>query len=573
MANVAFKSGLSSALASATKTEGTFYLTTDTHKLYVYRNSTLIDLNHFVKFVATQQALFDLDAQVGDFAYVINDNILVYKKSDNSPETLNDWTQVNPDTQISTTSSAVALADITSGVSITTTVGDTAGNTASGSFSIKAGNNNVHLSQEGGVITISTDNDASDHQYAIGTSASANSGLITLATTFNGTTSTAVAVTVASSGQASVTSDAAGTITVDVPVQEIVNSLSFTSAGVLVANATLGAEGAGTSSTVTPTVSYGHADVSGIPNSTGAANTTAVFASGTAVLDVYTAGQVDRLIESYMQAADAMTYKGTILTSAALASTCFSAGDETGTYDGEVGDTYKIGADFSYNDVDYKTGDLLIAKGKDGSVTWDRIESGDIQAVRGSVTTSSFKVEDGNSGDKFIDVSLAGSSGADSRAAITVSGNVSTSNAMGGTVTYTFSHGDAGSGTAITTAAANSASTLAAATSAGASTITIPVVTGISYDGAGHVTTASAKNYVITDTHANITQVDTDASIISSSEARIATTVSDTDGVGASDSVAFVTSSGSAIQFSSASVTIGTTTTTAISIDFVWGTF
>ena len=183
MANVAFKSGLSSALASATKTEGTFYLTTDTHKLYVYRNSTLIDLNHFVKFVSTQQNLFDLDAQIGDFAYVINDNILVYKKSDNSPETLNDWTQVNPDTQISTTSAAITLGNVTSGVSVTTTVGDTAGNTASGAFSLVAGNNNVHLSQSGGVITITTDNDSSDHQYAVGTSASANSGLITLTTT------------------------------------------------------------------------------------------------------------------------------------------------------------------------------------------------------------------------------------------------------------------------------------------------------------------------------------------------------------------------------------------------------
>lgn len=572
MANVAFKSGLAKDLASAVKTEGTFYLTTDTHKLYVYRNSELIDLNHFIKFVSTQSQLFALDAQIGDFAYVINDNILVYKKSDSPTETLSDWTQVNPDTQISSTSTAVALGNVTSGVSVTTTVGDTAGNTASGAFSLVAGNNNVHLSQSGGVITITTDNDSSDHQYAIGTSASANSGLITMTTTFNGSTSTAVAVTVASSGQASVTSNAAGTITVDVPVQEIVNSLSFTTAGALISNATLGAEGAGASSTVTPTLSYGHADVSGIPNSTGAANTTAVFASGTAVLDVYTAGQVDRLIESYMQAADAMTYQGTV-TSATIAGKCFAAGSETGTYAGNVGDVYKVAENFEYNDIAYKTGDLLIAKGKDGAVTWDIVESGDIQAVRGSVTTSSFKVEDGNSGDKFIDVSLAGSSGADSRAAITISGNVSTSNSMGGTVTYTFSHGDAGSGTAITTAAATTATTLAAATSAGAGTITIPVVTGISYDGAGHVTTASAKNYVITDTHANITQVDTDASIISSSEARIATTVSDTDGVGASDSVAFVTSSGSAIQFSSASVTIGTTTTTAISIDFVWGTF
>ena len=248
MANVAFKSGVSSALFASgfSYTEGTFYLTTDTHKLYVYRNSELIDLNHFIKFVSTQSQLFALDAQVGDFAYVINDNILVYKKSDSDPETLSDWTQVNPDTQLSTSSNAVSLSTVTSGVAVATSVSDTAGNTASGSFSLVAGNNNVHLSQSGGVITITTDNDSSDHQYAVGTSASANSGLITLETTFNGTTSTATVVTIKGSndGQASVSSDASGVITIDVPVQEVVNALSFNDSGVLTANSTLGAAGA-----------------------------------------------------------------------------------------------------------------------------------------------------------------------------------------------------------------------------------------------------------------------------------------------------------------------------------------
>ena len=580
MANVAFKSGLSSALSSATKTEGTFYLTTDTHKLYVYRDSQLIDLNHFIKFVSSQSALLSLNAEVGDIAYITNENILCYRKTKSDPAVTSDWVQINPDTQLMPMNgTAVAVSDITSGVFVKTEIKDDSpngGNVASGGFSL-VGGDNVTITQSGGVITIESQNDTSDHQYAIGTSGSSEDAKITFTTTFAGSTSTAVPITIsAGSGRAAISSNSTGVITIDVPEQAINNSVTFDASGVMRVGSTLVEGTTGTTATVTPTLSYGHADnASGIPTSTGAPTSTATFVSGTAVLDVYTAGQVDSIIQSKMQAANAMQYKGT-LTSAQLQALLNTTGGATGTHTGDVGDTWKYNDDepITIGNTTYYKGDMIIAEGTDGSVTYSYVPSGDTYYLSGTATASRFYLEDENSGNKFLDINLATSSSADSRAAITISGTASSSSNVGYAATYTFIHGDAG--TAVTSftpaSSAPSANTQEEATSA-ASTLTIPVVTGLSIDGAGHVTTATTATYAVIDSHANIDQVAATSNIISSGQANVELSVRDTDLVSKRDTIVLVTSSGSAIQYSSASVNLNGSSKAAISIDFVWGTF
>lgn len=93
MANVAFKRGLHSALPqNGAALDGVFYLTTDSHRLYVGQGTNLIDLNKYIRTVANETALNNLpNKQNGDFAYVEDKNILaVYNGTK--------WVQVNPDT-------------------------------------------------------------------------------------------------------------------------------------------------------------------------------------------------------------------------------------------------------------------------------------------------------------------------------------------------------------------------------------------------------------------------------------------------------------------------------------------
>lgn len=93
MANVSFKRGLSTALSNITVEDGVFYLTTDTHRLYVGQGSNLAELNQSVTTYATWA---DMEAnapkQEGQFYYAIQENVLACYLPD-----LNKWQQINPD--------------------------------------------------------------------------------------------------------------------------------------------------------------------------------------------------------------------------------------------------------------------------------------------------------------------------------------------------------------------------------------------------------------------------------------------------------------------------------------------
>ena len=93
MANVSFKRGLSTALSNITVEDGVFYLTTDTHRLYVGQGSNLAELNQSVTTYATWA---DMEAsapkQKGQFYYAIQENVLACYLPD-----LNKWQQINPD--------------------------------------------------------------------------------------------------------------------------------------------------------------------------------------------------------------------------------------------------------------------------------------------------------------------------------------------------------------------------------------------------------------------------------------------------------------------------------------------
>lgn len=117
MANVAFKRGLASDLTASdfTAADGVFYLTTDTHRFYVGQDSNLVELNRYVKVVATTSDLPASPAK-DDFAFVTAGNMLLVCK-DPAAEGTAKWTQINAqtvDTNTDTTISVKGTPTVTS---------------------------------------------------------------------------------------------------------------------------------------------------------------------------------------------------------------------------------------------------------------------------------------------------------------------------------------------------------------------------------------------------------------------------------------------------------------------------
>jgi hypothetical protein len=89
MANVSFKRGLQATInewlntsGKSDYTEGAFYLTTDTDRLYFAQSSSkLVDLNKYVKIYDNVKSLPSSSSgsaspAIGDFAYTTEENIL-----------------------------------------------------------------------------------------------------------------------------------------------------------------------------------------------------------------------------------------------------------------------------------------------------------------------------------------------------------------------------------------------------------------------------------------------------------------------------------------------------------------
>lgn len=117
--NVAFKRGLSTALTATNFTvdNGTFYLTTDTHRLYVGQDDKVVELNRYVLFV-DKYTNFPTDAHEGDFAFASEDNILAVYKSNGTKMA---WVQINPDTYQNTKLTAaenVTVSSATDGITV-----------------------------------------------------------------------------------------------------------------------------------------------------------------------------------------------------------------------------------------------------------------------------------------------------------------------------------------------------------------------------------------------------------------------------------------------------------------------
>lgn len=210
MANVSFKRGLASALTATgfTAQDGVFYLTTDSHRLYVGQNSELVELNRYVKVVATTDNLPSAPAK-DDFAFVTTGNMLLVCK-DPSAEGIKKWTQINSQTVDTNTDTTIAVKGTP------TVTSDATGVTISFTFSQtetnKKNNNTVAKADIPVSFKINSSDIATANSIAVAIGSKAVTGGSTIAV--SGAGSAASSVTLKQGSNVTISDDGKNNITI-----------------------------------------------------------------------------------------------------------------------------------------------------------------------------------------------------------------------------------------------------------------------------------------------------------------------------------------------------------------------
>ena len=232
-------------------------------------------------------------------------------------------------------------------------------------------------------------------------------------------------------------------------------------------------------------------------SSSGTTTNSVSFINGTATLDVYSRGAID----AKLQAVNAMTYRGTI----------GSDNDDVAdsiTYNVPVsiGDTFLTKSNGTYNGQTYEKGSLFIVRALDGATENSNgiIAAGDYTCDLVAETfyqDTHYTLVGITNG-----VKLHSSTGPDCGAFVVTAGSSNTwidvaesSSGSGNNVTKTLT---------ITHKAVTRTNTTGTAQSQPSKgSITIPVITGVTSDSAGHITGVETTNYTLTDTNATLKSV------------------------------------------------------------------
>lgn len=527
MANVKFLKGTQEKFNSLTQfTDGAFYLTTDTDRLYFAQSSTeCVPLNQFIRTVTWDQfnALTTTQVAKGDYYYVPEKNILAVCKDNNATLT---WTQLNPDTNTNTTFDEINFESSVTDNTVTITeklkeynaiAAAQTGKTVDGDLKLK-GTNGVALTAENdgaGSTTVTIEGDTyslssnmnkaqqyeASKAYNVGDIIVINGKYQRCKTPVASDNNTSAAAIIGSfeelnagislvsaNGQASSTFGfkAGDNVTIgqtngQITVSAVDTTLEKGSLNVS-NNTTQGFDievsdsgNNAVSDTLDPIINVGSSSVH--------------FVNGKADLPVYTASEID----SKFKGLNGMTYKGTVGSSALL---------NLPTSNVSSGDTYMVAADGTVNAQSVTKGDLFIATGEEGAdgyiasdgITWTYVPSGDDtfeNSVYAGIATP------GSNTWGFKEVSGSQPVGDIQFIAGT---NMSISSTLGGvdkndttSMITTIQHGSVG--------AASVTSTTDATPSGGSTeTNTFTAVTGVGRDSNGHVASVTTEEFKIKDT-------------------------------------------------------------------------
>ena len=346
---------------SSTAAEGTFYLTNDTHRLYVGTSlGTAAPVNEGVITVPNIDALKNVSAHPGEFYYVKAGNILcVYDGKQ--------WVQINNNTNtyVKATDTVVSLADQVATITTKYTMND--GTTPiSDSWNLAVANG-VKVSIDAAtdkVILTGVVNDS------FGVSAASNIATVTLRDSFNNEKTFKVK-----------TGDT-NTMTVGASAEGdavVLNVKNMANTGLKVTPEATGfrvgvTDIMGTQSDViNPSIKVG-------ASSDDTKHKTLNFVNGTATLPVYTKEEIDDI----KLALNAMTYRGLVGTSASSTNPqkVIKAWATVKAGSAEIGDTYLFAEQVTDGSNVYSKGTMAIARGVEtngvipaGNVIWDFVES------------------------------------------------------------------------------------------------------------------------------------------------------------------------------------------------------
>lgn len=530
MANVGFKLGTQAKVDALLKTpgtsvvEGSFYLTSDTHRLYIGQKATAEDTNAqlfpvnegviTVAKVADLPNVSEADKPVyaGRFYYVTNGNILcVYNGKS--------WVQINTNTDTVINSHSYSI----DGGAITDKIHLSNGQDANATFTV-VGANGVQIAGTGTTLTITGD------KYSLSSTVASNKATVKLdsANTTNDTS-----VVLAGGDNVTITQNAD---TKEVTIKSNNTKLnSLTGAADAEGFTITGNNSDGsktTAATINPQIKVGKTT-----------QPVAKFINGTATLDVYSTKDID----DKMKALNAMIYKGTLgkkgtVTALPTSNIC-------------IGDTYLAAEDVTINEHTVHAGSLIIARGTEdasgfittGTLVWDVVEN-----TKDSDTHYSFQTIEGG-------IKLHGS----------VGGDVGQLVVKGGTdVSVATAKSDASANQTLTVnhkavTRADSADTALTQTKNASTDVT--VITGVTTSATGHVTGVKTRKITLVDSNTKLTSV-SNVVAATGNIATVTSTVKGTLGAGAE------TSATGTFRVASTSMTV-TGSSNQVNIDLTWGTF
>lgn len=575
---IAFKKGTQTSFDKLPSfTEGTLYLT-DIGNLY-YANGTatndLIQISNIHKVTSygisdnanKDTYLNELDtnnkAIIGDYYYLVPDNMLLYKKASGSKG----WSQINPDTTLVPNDGIVTVTSEqgTNKANVSTSFSDSRENVASGAFTLVGGTDiNISLDPNdstGKSILISNSLQNTNTTYNFTSSTATTGAYLNLK---GSDTNTPQKILIKGQSGISVTTNGSTGITISGhPIISSIDNLfddegKFTTTINYEEDASLS-----TSSTaITPIIGYLGT------TATGSYSATAAFINGIANLNVYSATAVDELIQDAKRSLNAMTYKGT-----ATASTITGLTSSTAN---QCGDTYRVISDIDNVQISGKTftakiGDLIIFNGADNtSATFETLEvvpSGNETQLQVTGTTSTNTIE-------FID-SLNSVAGQATLGSIqftnprstteTAPITISTTATSTGNFVVQLLHGNADTSSSVTINTATTNTTLETNNLSG---LEIPGISSLKKDNNGHITEITLQKYKVIDTHATI-------SAIEPSVENTAGTAAITFGYQLDEAAENQASETIEIKSSSLKVEASTNTANAgiYTVDLEWGTF
>ena len=432
MANVLFKRGLQQSLPrEGYAVDGVFYLTTDTHRLYVGQDTNPVLLNQTVNFVNSvseleeKAALWKREgseaAHAQDLYYILPNgggenthggNILaVWCKDANNQYA---WVQINPDHNTFLTDAQILVSAINNGANVKTTMTMSNGDSLPVDFNVKGSGN-----------TIDIDVDADQNIVVKGdtyTLSRPTTGEIKLTSALGQDASSVKIV----SGDNVTIADGTAAGDIKISAKDTVNteaSLTLDAAGKLTMQVTDSNADVVTASTDAITMKYG------------ATGSLSAPIGGT--LEVYSRSEVDEKFKDL----NGLTYVGTVGDNGQ-----YLMGNDYKVYNGSTaidvhnGDMFLVaGSDVAYAaDAKANTGDILIATGTEtngvlSSITWTFIPAGDDAKLD---TTYNF---DGNAAENSMTIrsisSLEGEQGVVGKIAFTAGEATAISSQVSGNTT------------------------------------------------------------------------------------------------------------------------------------------